>query len=165
MQTITPSGLFPPTFPTEAQLHTGQLHDYQLILSAMNEPPSVVHLANPLMIGAFSPLRRVSEDGLNALWNLLRDRPYIDMCSRRQIKQGDLSVTLENGQYVYRGWAEDGSKVTLPLTEQASWQVLKPRIERAASLLGGQINSNQMVSLERMCRFYGLAPWTPRHPQ
>ncbi|PWE47424.1 hypothetical protein [Pseudomonas prosekii] len=165
MQTITPSGLFPPTFPTEAQLHTGQLHDYQLILSAMNEPPNVVHLANPLMIGAFSPLRRVSEDGLNALWNLLRDRAYIDMCSRRQIKQGDLSVTLENGQYVYRGWAEDGSKVTLPLTEQASWQVLKPRIERAASLLGGQINSNQMVSLERMCRFYGLAPWTPRHPQ
>ncbi|RLU05599.1 hypothetical protein CS078_23410 [Pseudomonas prosekii] len=165
MQTLTPSGLFPPTFPTEAQLHTGQLQDYRLMLAAMNEPPGVVHLSNLITIGPFSPLRRVSEDGLNALWNLLRDRRYIDMCHRRQIKQGDLSVTFENAAYVYRGWTEDGSKVTLPLTEQASWQALKPRIERAALLLGGQINSNQMISLERMCRFYGFAPWTPGHAQ
>ncbi|MGF6113710.1 hypothetical protein [Pseudomonas frederiksbergensis] len=165
MQTITPSGLFPPTNPSEAQLHKGQLEDYERMLSAMNEPPNLVHLFNPIPIGPFSPLHRVSEDGLNALWHLLRDRDYIDMCTKDRIKQGDLSVTLEEGQYVYRGWSNDGYKVTLELTEQASWQTLKPKIEKAATLLGGQINSNRTVSLGRMCGFYGLAPWTPRHPQ
>ncbi|MFJ2687337.1 hypothetical protein ACIOYV_26760 [Pseudomonas sp. NPDC087342] len=165
MQTITPGGLFPPTHPTEAQLHTGQLEDYQLMLSAMNEPPNLVHLFNPIPIGPFSPLHRVSEDGLNALWHLLRDRDYINMCTKHQIKHGDLNVTLEEGQYVYRGWSNEGYKVTLDLMEQASWQALKHRIERAATLLGGQINSNRTISLGRMCGFYGLVPWKPRHPQ
>ncbi|MBK5351929.1 hypothetical protein JFU37_05325 [Pseudomonas sp. TH41] len=168
MQTINSSekgGLFPPTNPTDAQLHTGQLEDYELMLTAMRKPPTTVDLRNLIRIGPFSPLHRVSEEGLNALWKLLRDRDYMDMCTKLQIKHGDLSVTLTDGNYVYQAWNNSGTRVTLALTEFTKWEELKPQIEQAATLLGGQINSNRFISLGRMSWFYGLAPWTPRHPQ
>lgn len=165
MQMMTPSGLYPPTNPSPAELHTGQLQDYELMLSAMREPQATVNLNNLILIGPFSPLHRVSEDGLNALWHVLRDRDYIDMCSRLHIRHGALSVTLEGQTYVYQGYKDSGERITLDLTQNARWHALTPRIERAAALLGGQINANRRITLGRMCWFYGLLPWQPRHPQ
>ncbi len=168
MQTFdstAPRGLFPPTHPSDAQLYAGQLEDYELMLSSISEPPTLVSLSNLLPIGPFSPLHQVSEDGLNALWHVLRDRAYIDLCTRLEIKHGDLSVTRKDNAYVYEGWSNAGQRVTVDLTENTKWQMLKPRIERAATLLGDQLNSNRKITLQRMCWFYAMAPWRPRHPQ
>lgn len=159
------TGLFPPTNTSDAQLHAAQLDDYQRMLSLMNEPANTVNPSNLLSITPFSPIHRASEEGLNTLWHLLRDRSFIDMCHQRQIKQGYMSVTLVEGIYVYQGSSISGEMVTFDLTENPTWEARKPEIEKAANLLGGQLNANRMITLARMSGFYGLAPWRPRHPQ
>ncbi|WP_223554810.1 deaminase domain-containing protein [Pseudomonas sp. BF-R-01] len=152
-----------PPSPSEAELHAGQLEDYELLLAALRETP--VNILWPVLpLKPYSPLTKVSADGLKALWQVLRDRDYIDMCTKLEIKHGDLSVAFKEGKYVYQAWKNTGHKVTLELTEHAKWQPLKLRIERAAALLGGVLNSNRTIGLERMCVFYGIA-LTSRNPQ
>ncbi|SEE84121.1 deaminase domain-containing protein [Pseudomonas migulae] len=152
-----------PPSPSEAELHAGQLEDYELLLATLRETP--VNILWPVLsLKPFSPITKVSADGLKALWQVLRDRDYIDMCTRLEIKHGDLSVAFTEGKYVYQTWKNTGHKVTLELTEHAKWQPLKLRIERAAALLGGVLNSNRTIGFERMCVFYGIA-LTSRDPQ
>ncbi|MCP1519795.1 hypothetical protein J2Y74_004105 [Pseudomonas migulae] len=152
-----------PSSPSEAESHAGQLEDYELLLATLRETP--INILWPVLpLKPFSPLTKVSADGLKALWQVLRDRDYIDMCTRLEIKHGDLSVAFKEGKYVYQAWKNTGHKVTLELTEHAKWQPLKLRIERAAALLGGVLNSNRTIGLERMSVFYGIA-LTSRDPQ
>jgi hypothetical protein len=158
MQTTTSGATataLPPSIPSAAQLHTGQLEDYELMLTAMGD----INLHNSIPIRPFSPLHRVSEDGFSAMWQLLRDQDFMDLCTNLELQLLDLYVSLEDGKYIYQTWGIDGNRVTLPLTEHAKWQALKPRIEMAATSLGGAINSNRTISMERICWFYGLAPW------
>lgn len=152
-----------PPSPSKAELHAGQLEDYELLLATLRETPSNI-LWPVLPLKPFSPLTKVSADGLKALWQVLRDRDYIDMCTRLEIKHGDLSVAYKEGKYVYQAWKNTGHKVTLELTEHAKWQPLKLRTEKAAALLTGALNSNRTISFDRMCTFYGIA-LTSRDPQ
>jgi hypothetical protein len=159
MQTITPSAT-PPSTPSYAQLHRGQLEDYELMLSAMRD----VNLHNTLPIQPFSPLHTVSEDGYNALWQLLRDSDYIAMCTNLKLQPFDLYVNFKDGNFVYQVSDTEDNRVSLALTEFSKWQALKIRIEQAATLLGGEINSHRRISMERICQFYGLAPWRRLNP-
>lgn len=152
-----------PSSPSEAELHAGQLEDYELLLATLRKTP--VNILWPVLpLKPFSPLTKVSADGLKALWQVLRDRDYIDMCTRLELKHGDLFVEFKEGKYVYQAWKNTGYKVTLELTEHAKWQPLKLRIEQAAALLGGVLNSNRTIGFDRMCVFYGIA-LTSRDPQ
>ena len=151
----------PPSTLSHAQMYRGQLEDYELMLTAMRD----VNLHNSIPIRPFSPLHRVSEDGYNALWQLLRDNDYIAMCTKLKLQHFDLYVSFNEGNFIYQAWDTDGNRVSLALTEFSKWQVLKTRIEQAATLLGGAIHSNRYISMERICQFYGLAPWRRLHPQ
>ncbi|MGE8188491.1 hypothetical protein [Pseudomonas sp. NPDC086278] len=150
-----------PSSPSDAQLYQGQLDDYELMLTAMRD----VNLHQLIPIRPFSPLHRLSEDGYTALWQLLRDSDYIALCTNLKLQHFDLCVNFKDGNYVYQAWAIDGGRVSLALTEHEKWQALKTRIEQAATLLGGEIHSNRCISLDRICQFYGLAPWRLHHPQ
>ncbi|WCM50104.1 hypothetical protein OH720_24480 [Pseudomonas sp. WJP1] len=133
------------------------------MLATLRETP--VNIAWPaLPLKPFSPLTQVSADGLKALWQMLRDRDFINMCTKLELKHGDLSVAFKQGKYVYQAWKNTGHKVTLELTEHAKWQPLKLRIEQAAALLGGVLKSNRTIGFDKMCVFYGFA-LTSRDPQ
>lgn len=160
MPTATPSATHPSS-PSHAQMHKGQLEDYELMLTAMRD----VNLHNSIPIRRFSPLHRVSEDGYNALWQLLRDNDYIAMCIKLKLQHSDLYASFNDGNFIYQAWDTDGNRVSLALTEFSKWQALKVRIERAATLLGGAIHSNRYITMERICQFYGLTPWKRLHPQ
>ena len=153
MPTATPSATHPSS-PSHAQMHKGQLEDYELMLTAMRD----VNLHNSIPIRRFSPLHRVSEDGYNALWQLLRDNDYIAMCIKLKLQHSDLYASFNDGNFIYQAWDTDGNRVSLALTEFSKWQALKVRIERAATLLGGAIHSNRYITMERICQFYGLTP-------
>lgn len=147
----------------EAELHTGQLEDYELLLSTVRDTPD--NFVWPeLPLRPSSPLTRVSEDGYKALWQVLRDRDYIDMCTKHQWVQGELYVALKDGKYVYNTWTTTGYRANVELTGHAKWEALIPRIERTANLLGGKLNSNRQISFDGMCWFYGIASW-PRDAQ
>lgn len=151
----------PLSTPSYAQLHRGQLEDYELMLTAMRD----VNLHNSIPIRPFSPLHRVSEDGYNALWQLLRDSDYIALCTKLKLQHFDLYASFNDGNFIYQAWDTVGNRVSLALTEFSRWQALKIRIEQAATLLGGAIHSNRYITMERICQFYGLAPWRRLHPQ
>lgn len=157
MQTST-SSTTPP--PSHAQLHTGQLEDYELMLTAMRD----VNLHNLIPIRPFSPLHVVREDGFNALWQLVRDSDYMAMCTRLKLQHFDLYVRYQDGNFIYQAWNSDGKRISLALTQFSKWQALKKRIEKAATLLGGAIHSNGFISMERICQFYRLPAWRRLHP-
>jgi hypothetical protein len=163
MQTMTSTetvSASPPSPSFEAELHTGQLEDYELLLSTLRDTPG--NFVWPeLPLRPSSPLTKVSEDGYKALWQVLRDRDYIDMCTRRQLVLGELYVALKDGKYVYNTWTTTGYRANVELTGHAKWEALIRRIERAATLLGGELNANRKISFNGMCWFYGIAssPW------
>lgn len=170
MQTITSSETVSAShlsLPSAAQLHTSQLEDYELMLSAMRQTglSTTDPLQELIAIRFLSPLYQASEDGFIALWQLQRDNDYQTLCKELQTRLGYLIVTLKDGNYVYETSDRARKKVTLALTGNAKWQALKTRIEHAATLLGGQIRSDRHVNLARMCGFYGIAPWNPQSAQ
>lgn len=148
----------PPSPSFEAELHTGQLEDYELLLSTIRDTPKNFVWPD-LPLRTSSPLTKVSEDGYKALWQVLRDRDYIDMCTKRQLVHGKLFVALKDGKYVYNTWTTMGYRANVELTGHAKWEALIRRIERTATLLGGALSSNRKISFDRMCWFYGIASW------
>jgi hypothetical protein len=152
------------SFPTTAQVHQGQLQDYELLLSVLRqEVGSLSHFFMMLLRPrTFSPLDHENESGQEALQQLLIDPDYLALCKKNSVSSHYLIVTLKKGVFVYETSDREGAnKIELNLTGNTKWAVLRARIEKSVSLMGGQIRYDRLVSAPRIATFYGLAPWDP----
>ncbi|UVL00170.1 deaminase domain-containing protein [Pseudomonas sp. B21-048] len=150
--------------PTTVQVHQGQLQDYELLLSTLSgEVGSLDHFSETLLRPrTFSPLDQENETGQGALQQLLEDPDYRALCQNNNVSPHYLIVTLKDGAFVYETSNREGAnKTELTLTGNENWQALRTRIEKAATLLGGQIRYDRLVSAPRIATFYGMAPWDP----
>ncbi|MCE6975964.1 hypothetical protein EI534_00660 [Pseudomonas frederiksbergensis] len=167
MQTIPSNGapIAPGTSsPTTAQVHHGQLQDYELLLSVLRgEVESLSRFSQTLLRPrSFSPLNLENETGQEALQQLLVDPDYVALCRKNNVSPHYLIVTLKEGAFVYEtSDRESANKIELTLAGNENWQVLRTRIEKAATLLGGQIRYDRLISAPRLATFYGMAPWDP----
>ncbi|MCU1748455.1 deaminase domain-containing protein [Pseudomonas sp. 6D_7.1_Bac1] len=153
--------------PTTAQVHQGQLQDYELLLSVLREEVgSLSHFSQMLLRPRFfSPLDHENETGQEALQQLLVDPDYRALCRKNNVSPHYLIVTLKEGAFVYETSDREGAnKIELTLTGNDNWQALRTRIEQAATLLGGQIRYDRLISAPRIATFYGLHPWDLANP-
>ncbi|KQV16275.1 hypothetical protein ASC74_25475 [Pseudomonas sp. Root329] len=103
-----------------------------------------------------------NETGQEALQQLLVDPDYRALCKKNNVSPHYLIVTLKDGACVYETSNREGAnKIELPLTGNENWQALRTRIEKAATLLGGQIRYDRLISAPLIATFYGLHPWDP----
>ncbi|WP_419711423.1 deaminase domain-containing protein [Pseudomonas sp. NFX224] len=150
--------------PTTVQAHQGQLQDLELLLSVLREETgSLPHFSQSLFRPrSFSPLNQANETGQEALQQLLVDPDYRALCKHNNVSPHYLIVTLKERAFVYETSDREGAnKTELPLTGNENWQALRTRIEKAATLLGGQIRYDRLISAPRFATFYGLHPWDP----
>ena len=150
--------------PTAAQVYQSQREDYELLLSSLRtEVSSLADFTQTLLLPrTYSPLDQKNQVGQLALQALMQDSDYKALCKDKNASPQYLIVTAKDGTYVYETSNRDGqSKVDLALTAPGKWQELKNGIEKAAKLLGGQVRYDRLVSLPRVAKFYGLAPWDP----
>lgn len=150
--------------PTTAQVHQGQLQDYELLRSVLREEVGSLSSFSQTLLRpqSFSPLHYESETGQEALQQLLVDPDYRALCKKNNISPHYLIVTLKEGAFVYETSGREGAnKIELPLTGNENWQALRTRIEKAATLLGGEIRYDRLISAPRIATFYGLHPWDP----
>jgi hypothetical protein len=150
--------------PTTAQVHQGQLQDYELLRSVLREEVGSLSSFSQTLLRpqSFSPLHHESETGQEALQQLLVDPDYRALCKKNNISPHYLIVTLKEGAFVYETSGREGAnKIELTLTGNENWQALRTRIEKAATLLGGQIRYDRLISAPRIATFYGLHPWDP----
>ena len=148
--------------PTTAQVHRGQLQDYELLLSILRDVEgSLSRFSNILLRPRFfSPLDHENETGQEALQQLLVDPDYRALCRKNNVSPHYLIVTLKEGVFVYETSNREGAnKTELSLTGNENWQALRTRIEKAATLLGGQIRYDRLISAPRFATCYGLHPW------
>ncbi|EJM70689.1 hypothetical protein PMI30_00636 [Pseudomonas sp. GM50] len=150
--------------PSATQVYQSQLEDYELLLSFMRaEIGSISQFRQTLLKPrTFSPLDQENETGQEALQQLLKTTDYLVLCKKHKVSPYYLMVTLRDGAYVYET-SNRGSekKVILPIRGHASLQVLTTRIEKSATLMGGEIRYDRLVSLPGIATFYGIAPWDP----
>jgi len=150
--------------PTTAQAHQGQLQDYELLLSVLRgEVGSLTHFPQTLLRPrSFSPLDHENETGQEALQQLLVDPHYRALCRKKNVSPHYLIVTLKEGAFVYETSDREGAnRNELTLTGNETWQALRIRIEKAVTLLGGQIRYDRLISAPRIATFYGMKPWDP----
>jgi hypothetical protein len=150
--------------PSATQVYQSQLEDYELLLSFMRaEIGSISQFRQTLLKPrTFSPLDQENETGQEALQQLLKTTDYLELCKKHKVSPHYLMVTLRDGAYAYET-SNRGSekKVILPIRGHASLQVLTTRIEKSATLMGGEIRYDRLVSLPGIATFYGIAPWDP----
>lgn len=164
MQAIPSNYVSSTAFPTTAQVHQGQLEDYELLLSVLRgEVGSLSEFSQTLIRPRdFSPLDQENETGQEALQQLLQDPDYQTLCRTNGVSPHYLTVTLKEGAFVYETSNREGAnKTELLLAEYVKWQTLRSRIEKSASLLSGQIRYDRLISVPRIATFYGMAPWDP----
>ncbi|APC18223.1 hypothetical protein BLL42_21765 [Pseudomonas frederiksbergensis] len=152
--------------PTTAQAHSGQLQDYELLLTALRrEVGSLSRFSQTLLRpSAFSPLDQENETGQGALQQLIKDSDYRTLCQKNKVSPDYLIVTLKDEAFVYETSNRDGAdKTELTLTGNATWQGLQTQIEKSVPLMGGQIRYDRLVSVPRIATFYGMTPWDPTH--
>ncbi|WP_223433098.1 deaminase domain-containing protein [Pseudomonas sp. GL-B-26] len=150
--------------PTTAQVHQGQLQDYELLRSVLREEVGSLSGFSQTLLRprSFSPLNHENESGQEALQQLLVDPDYRALCKKNNVSPHYLIVTLKERGFVYETSNREGAnKIELPLTGNENWQALRTRIEKAATLLGGQIRYDRLISAPRIATFYGLHPWDP----
>lgn len=150
--------------PTTAQVHQGQLHDYELLLSVLRDVKGSLSRFSKILLRPrfFSPLDHENETGLEALQQLLMDPDYVELCRNNNVSPHHLIVTLNGGAFVYETSDREGAnKTELNLTGNDSWKTLRTRIEQAVTLLGGQIRYDRLIPIPRFAAFYGLLPWDP----
>ncbi|MFJ2389689.1 deaminase domain-containing protein [Pseudomonas koreensis] len=150
--------------PSATQIYQSELQDYELLLSFMRaEIGSISEFGQTLLKPrTFSPLDQENETGQEALQQLLKTTDYLKLCEEHKVSPHYLTVTFRDGAYVYETSNHDSEKkVILPISGLASLQVLTSRIEKSATLMGGEIRYDRLISLPRIATFYGFAPWDP----
>lgn len=164
--TLSPSASNAPSNPstTALQRYQGQLHDYEMMQSFLSaEFRSIDQFTRTLISPRpFSPLHEEHEPGQVALHALINDADFVEHCTSKNVLPNRLIVTEKDGAYIYEASNRDTTEVVvLELNTNATWPALKTQIEHSAKLSGGQIRYDGLVSLPRVARFYGLAPWDP----
>ncbi|HCS44810.1 MAG TPA: hypothetical protein DIW52_18620 [Pseudomonas sp.] len=153
--------------PTAAEVHQGQLEDYELLITVLRAYSGSLDDFSQMLIkpSVFSPLDQEHETGQGALQQLLEDADYRALCQTNKVSPNHLIVTLKEGAFVYETFNQDGAnKTELTLTGNAQWQPLRTRIEKSVSLIGGQIRYDRLISAPRIATYYAMAPWDPTKP-
>ena len=152
--------------PTAAQVHQGQIQDYELLLSFMRlEITSRADFQKSLIRPrTYSPLNQENETGQIALQQLLEDSDYRALCKSHNVSPHYLTVTIKEGAYVYETSNREGeNKTILNLSGNPKWKNFRTHIEKSVQLLSGQIRHDRLIPVFRMATFYGITPWDPTH--
>ncbi|MGE8067140.1 hypothetical protein [Pseudomonas sp. NPDC089569] len=150
--------------PDTAQVHQGQLQDYELLLSTLKEKVTSLALFSQTLIRPHpsSPLGQENAIGQVALRSLIEDPDFKGLCLDNGVSANNLIVTLEDGNFVYETSDADGANRTrLSLQGNSIWQELRIVIEKSVAWMGGQIRHDGLVSVPRFATFHGMAPWNP----
>ncbi|ANJ54909.1 hypothetical protein PMA3_06925 [Pseudomonas silesiensis] len=155
------------SFPTTAQVHQGQLEDFELLVTVLRAYSGSLDDFSQMLLkpSTFSPLDQEHETGQGALQQLLEDPDYRALCAYNNVSPDYLTVTMKEGAFVYETSNQDGvNKTELDLTGNEKWQALRTLIEQSVPLLGGQIRYDRLISASRIAIFYGMIPWDPTQP-